>query len=148
MKTVIYYDIRYLLPLPDHAENEKIGWYEPAYSGEQYIRFSRQVHPPCLPVRGQVYHLKFDPLVEASLAKGDYTQMCVEQSGFVEEDNRVVPYFIVSHVNYLECWVSEKELKLLTQLQKIARLEEEATKERNSLIFRFKKAGWKCETEA
>jgi hypothetical protein len=147
MKIRLYYDYRFLLPVEDHDSPRKdIQGYVPAYGGEHCLRFVRIVSLPCLPVKGQKYHLAFDPVCQVR-SDDDDTSFIVRESGFFEEEDgqRAFPYFVISFDRLFseESRCHEIEKKSLEAQEAWWFAEAKSCGERLTPIF--KENGWEVE---
>jgi hypothetical protein len=141
MKTELYYDIRFLVSGSEHEEDAKIGRYRPTYSGEYYFRFSRTVSLPSLPQRGQMYHLSFDPFLQI-LFEEDDTSLMVQESGFIEESEHPMPYFIISNESYLGEVIKDSEIEKDLQWRPAVWWKAYAYARRKTFVPIFKRHGW------
>lgn len=90
MTIKICYDV-WFVDLPNLCEKRISGDYPICNDGEAMIRFSRMVKIPSHPVRGQKYILGLDPLTDCY--ESDFE---IEESGYIDQDKRVIPYFVIA----------------------------------------------------
>lgn len=147
MKITLYFDVRFLQQ--DYEKAEKEGMYVRTYLGDIYFSFSRTVSLPCLPVRGQLYHLRFDPTTETSNADGGDTHYYVRESGFIEDDEKATPYFVISYDQSFSEWQEEDPArKNLPPSEQNRQWRNLADQEMVGLTKLFKKHGWKPDSSS
>ena len=148
MKIKLYFDVRFIHAEQDHEEVEKEGHYVRAYSGDICFAFSRMVSLPCLPTRGQVYHLRFDPPTETTNDDGNDTHYYVRESGFIEQRDKenVLPYFIISDDQSFSEWLEEDPARTGVQpTEQYSQWQAEIEQRMINLTKVFKKLGWEQE---
>jgi hypothetical protein len=149
MKIKLYFDVRFLYSEDDHERVDQKGMYVHAFSGDFCFSFSRTVSLPCLPVRNQLYHLAFDPILLQSNADGDDTHYYVRESGFIEEGDTASPYFVISDDRSFKDWLKDYYPDQLMPVSKKQYQEWKSIaedEERRSIEI-FKKHGWKVESK-
>jgi hypothetical protein len=83
----LYFDVNF------KKEDKLKGW----------LRFSKEIKMPFLPVKGQSYFLKYDPMTAgADFQEGH--EYNVEESGFFETDEEIVPFFVLEDTETYEGW--------------------------------------------
>ena len=146
MKIELYFDVRFLVNEKEHNRAEEKGCYiEGGFTLDHVFRFSRKVSLPCLPQRGQVYHLAFDPICEMSYAD-DATHYYVQQSGYIEDADHIVPYFIISDDQLFSEWLEGDPARAeLSSQEQTKHWIETVCHRLHVLIKVFKEHGWDLE---
>ncbi len=144
MKVELFFDIRFIRNEARQQQNGASGNYVQRYVDDFCFRFIRKVDPSSVPLRGQIYHLAFDPTTESTYAAGQETGYIVRESGFIEHGKKIIPYFIISDDRFFSIWVADdpdrKRLKFHPQIEAWERhVQEEADR----LKALFRKHSWK-----
>ncbi len=144
MKMIQYFDVRFLRGAEeDHRRANKAGYYVKSFASDICHCFHRKISLPCLPQRGQIYHLNFNPATDTSHTDGVHTGCHIQQSGFVEKDDDFpVPYFIISDDTFFTRWLTESPVYFLNDTAINRAWKEKIESRMAVLIPSFQKHGW------
>ncbi|MEO8637446.1 MAG: hypothetical protein ABI430_00910 [Candidatus Taylorbacteria bacterium] len=148
MKIKLCFDVRFLFKEKDHEKADREGYYERAFVGDLYYSFSRTISLPCLPLKGQTYQLRYDPVTDSPNAVGDNMHYRVRDSGFIEQDEKenIFPYFVISDDKSFSEWLDENPTqKNVGATNQYAEWESEVERGMVELTKTFKQHGWEQE---